>query len=70
MASDAQTLENAAAAAGYAGLSDRMLLLCLIGVYASPTSLTAQAAVNAAAAAGYAAMSDEQLDRAILAILS
>lgn len=70
MAQDAQTLENSAAAAKYSALSERMLLLCLIGVYASATGLTAQAAVNAAAAAGYSALSDQELDTAILAILS
>lgn len=66
MASNAQSLENLAASLGYHALSNHDLLLCLVGYFASQTSLTAQQAVTQAAALGYHALSDEDLDKCIL----
>ena len=66
----AQSLENSAYAEHYPALGNRNSLLCLVGYYASKTSLTAQAAVIAATAAGYKALSDHDLKRCILEVLS
>ena len=68
MASNAKTLETGAAANHYSGLSDRNLLLCLVGIYAG--TMTAQTAATGAAANKYAALSDRQLDQCLLDVLS
>lgn len=70
MATDAQTLTNEVAAAKYAALSDRDLLLSLAGYWGNQASLTAQQAVNTNSQEKYAALSDEDLDKCLLAILS
>jgi hypothetical protein len=61
MATDAQTLVNAAMAARYDSLSDRELLLCLAGLYGANAGLNAQQAVNAAMGADYDSLSDREL---------
>jgi hypothetical protein len=70
MAESAQSLENSSAAAHYPALSARYLLLCLAGLYASLSGMTAQQAIVIAASNHYAALSDKQLDQCLLATLS
>jgi len=70
MATDAQTLVNTSAASKYASLSERDLLLCLVGYYASQNSITAAQAVVTASQQGYAKLSDRELDECYLAIIS
>lgn len=70
MAATAQTLVSAAVPLGYEALSSRMLLLCLVGWYASQSSLTAQAAAVGAAQNQYGALSDKQLGQCLLDVLS
>lgn len=69
MADDAQTLIEHAAAEGYHGLSDRGVLLGLLGSWAGSIALYAQDAVDGAAAQGYHALSDEMIEKALLYIL-
>lgn len=70
MATDAQTLVDQSAVSKYSELSERDLLLCLVGYYGSNAGLTAQQAVVIAAAQGYSKLSDRQLDECYLAIIS
>lgn len=64
MAETAQTLITGAMGEGYAGLSARQCLECLLYVYANGVSL--QSMVDGAAAMGFAALSDRDLDETLL----
>lgn len=70
MATDAQTLVNTSATSKYAELSERDLLLCLVGYYGNLAGLTAQQAIVVAAQQGYSKLSDRQLDECYLVIIS
>jgi len=70
MATNATTLELAAVAAKYPGLSERDLLVCLCYFYCNAAGLTAQQAMTAAAAAVYHKLSDKDLDEAYLSLIS
>ena len=71
MSQNAQTLETTAVASGgYDALSNRELLLALLGVFNLNSSLTAQQAITLAAQNKYGALSDKQLDDAILSIIT
>ncbi len=69
MATDAQTLTTAAAAAGYLKLSRRELLECFL-VAVQTVAIDAQTLINSAASAGYAKLSERELEECILASLS
>lgn len=49
---------------GYAGLSSRQCLMCLLYVYANGITLTTM--VNGAASMGFSGLSDRQLDQALV----
>lgn len=70
MATDAQTLTNAAATAKYSGLSEREILLCLAGQYGATAGITSQQAVNLAATNDYSGLSDRTLYECLLALIS
>jgi hypothetical protein len=69
MAQTAESLITGEYAAFIPALSDRNLLLCLVGYYASVTSLTAQNCINGAKAEGYAALSTHDLMLCILEVI-
>lgn len=70
MATDAQTLVTTAASNKYLELSERDLMLCLMGFYGSNAGLNAQQAVIVVAQQGYSKLSDRQLDECYLTIIS
>lgn len=64
MALPASTLIAGAMGQGYAGLSARQCLVCLLYVYANGVSL--QAMVDGSAAMGFHALSPQALDQCLL----
>ena len=70
MPSSAQTLITGAVGLHYEALSNRQLLLCLVGYYSSVAGLTATTCLNGAISAGYEALSEWELKQCILDVLS
>ena len=66
----AQTIIGDAYAQKYDALSDRSLLLCLVGYYSTVAGLTAATCLPLAYAQKYDALSDQALAECLLDVLS
>jgi hypothetical protein len=67
MPDTAATLIAGAMGQGYAGLSARQCMMCLLAIYAN--GLRADQAITGAMSEGYSGLSDRQLDQCLLKTL-